>query len=370
MTDQPESNGGGAEKRRSTRVLHTAPITVKGTDALGQAFRESTKTVMVNCFGCLYQSIRYPSPNSPIMLEIRHAASKRPPRVVPARVIWVQRPQSYRALYHVGIEFEVPGNVWDIAMPPEDWFPSPEDEELVIPVAGEENISNPNQFVIRASVVDSEKPARAAETQVNPALASALATETLFLSDDSQFAAGENPLTSEVIASAPIADVMKMVTAEAIQEEIARIRDFIDTELQDAIDKAVDRLVGRIMQAASMQQIALEVPPHAATSRQTPESAIAPTDRPVPSTMRSIQPPTIQPTTRPPTIRPPQLRSLPVSDEPPNACAKRRSRLRSLLRAPSIPKPPRGHRATQTLRDAHSCRFNASVTRGILLSMR
>jgi hypothetical protein len=285
VTDQPESNGGGAEKRRSTRVLHTAPITVKGTDALGQAFRESTKTVMVNCFGCLYQSIRYPSPNSPIMLEIRHAASKRPPRVVPARVIWVQRPQSYRALYNVGIEFEVPGNVWDIAMPPEDWFPSPEDEELVIPVAGEENISNPNQFVIRASVVDSEKPARAAETQVNPALASALATETLFLSDDSQFAAGENPLTSEVIASAPIADVMKMVTAEAIQEEIARIRDFIDTELQDAIDKAVDRLVGRIMQAASMQQIALEVPPQAATSRQTPESAIAPTDRPVPSTI-------------------------------------------------------------------------------------
>ena len=200
-------------------------------------------------------------------------------------MIWVQRPQSYRALYHVGIEFEVPGNVWDIAMPPEDWFPSPEDEELVIPVAGEENISNPNQFVIRASVVDSEKPARAAETQVNPALASALATETLFLSDDSQFAAGENPLTSEVIASAPIADVMKMVTAEAIQEEIARIRDFIDTELQDAIDKAVDRLVGRIMQAASMQQIALEVPPQAATSRQTPESAIAPTDRPVRSTI-------------------------------------------------------------------------------------
>ncbi len=75
MTENLDSNGGGAEKRRSTRVMHSASITVKGTDTLGQPFRESTKTVMVNCYGCQYQGIRYPAPSSSIMLEVRHRRS-------------------------------------------------------------------------------------------------------------------------------------------------------------------------------------------------------------------------------------------------------------------------------------------------------
>ncbi|MGB0001333.1 MAG: hypothetical protein WBQ04_14565, partial [Candidatus Acidiferrales bacterium] len=84
MTENLDSNGGGAEKRRSTRVMHSASITVKGTDTLGQPFRECTKTVMVNCNGCQYQGIRYPAPSSSIMLEVRHQNPRRPPRVVPA----------------------------------------------------------------------------------------------------------------------------------------------------------------------------------------------------------------------------------------------------------------------------------------------
>jgi hypothetical protein len=97
----------------------------EGTDALGQFFRESTKTVMVNCYGCQYQGIRYPAPNSSIMLEVSRGDHRRLPRVVPARVIWVRRPQAYRTLYHVGIEFEVPGNVWDIACRQRTGFPAP-----------------------------------------------------------------------------------------------------------------------------------------------------------------------------------------------------------------------------------------------------
>jgi hypothetical protein len=96
VTEKLESNGGGAEKRRSTRVQHSASITVRGTDTLGQLFRETTKTVMANCYGCQYQGIRYPSPNSSIMLEVRNRDPRRLPRVVPARVIWVRRPQANR----------------------------------------------------------------------------------------------------------------------------------------------------------------------------------------------------------------------------------------------------------------------------------
>ena len=251
MTENLDSNGGGAEKRRSTRVMHSATITVKGTDTLGQPFRESTKTVMVNCYGCQYQGIRYPAPSSSIMLEVRHQNPRRPPRVVPARVIWVRRPQAYRALYHVGIEFEVAGNVWDIALPPADWFPCPEDEELVIPVASEENIAHPNQFVLSASVADVEHSGRPLEASADAPILSARSTGTLLMPEERPVvAAGEDSMASQADRSASIMEMVRMFTAEAVAGEIVRIREFIDAELRGAIDKAFERLSERMIASA------------------------------------------------------------------------------------------------------------------------
>ena len=48
------------------------------------------------------------------------------PRTVRARVTWIQRPRTVRELFQIGVELEVPGNVWGIAFPPGDWFPFPE----------------------------------------------------------------------------------------------------------------------------------------------------------------------------------------------------------------------------------------------------
>jgi hypothetical protein len=259
VTENLDSNGGGAEKRRSTRVMHSASITVKGTDALGQPFRESTKTVMVNCYGCQYQGIRYPAPSSSIMLEVRHENPRRPPRVVPARVIWVRRPQAYRALYHVGIEFEVAGNVWDIALPPADWFPCPEDEELVIPVASEENIAHPNQFVLSASVPDVEHSGRASGMAADASVLSARTTGTLLLPEERPAVAREDSVASQADGSASIMEMVRMFTAEAVAGEIARIRGFIDAELRGAIDKAFERLSERMMASApEVRQAVLE----------------------------------------------------------------------------------------------------------------
>ena len=247
MTENLDSNGGDAEKRRSTRVMHSASITIKGTDTLGQFFRESTKTVMVNCYGCQYQGIRDPAPNSSIMLEVSRGDSRRLPRVVPARVIWVRRPQAYRTLYHVGIEFEVPGNVWDIALPPTDWFPCPEDEELVIPVASEENIAHPNQFVLSASTVDGKDSGRSSAESANALASSACATETLLLPEERPVVATQvNSAANSAGGSASVMEMVKMFTAQAVAQEIVRIREFIDAELQTSIHKAFDRLSDRI----------------------------------------------------------------------------------------------------------------------------
>ncbi len=64
MNDSLQSADPGTQKRRSTRIVQAVPITVTGTDALGQPFKERTTTVMVNCHGCKYQSKHYVPKNS------------------------------------------------------------------------------------------------------------------------------------------------------------------------------------------------------------------------------------------------------------------------------------------------------------------
>jgi hypothetical protein len=126
-TSAPETpNADGADKRRSTRVVRAVPIIVVGTDALGQPFRESTSTVMVDCYGCKFQSRNYAPKNSTVMVEIFHAPGW-DRRVVRGRVVWVQRPRTHRENYQIAVEMEVPGNVWGLTPSPADWFPHPDD---------------------------------------------------------------------------------------------------------------------------------------------------------------------------------------------------------------------------------------------------
>ncbi|MDE3108742.1 MAG: hypothetical protein KGL02_02270 [Acidobacteriota bacterium] len=126
-TSAPETpNAGGADKRRSTRVVRAVPIIVIGTDALGQPFRESTSTIVVDCFGCKFQSQNYVPRNSTVTVEIFHAPGW-DRRVIRGRVVWLQRPRSHREKYQIAVEMDVPGNVWGVSPPPSDWFPHPDD---------------------------------------------------------------------------------------------------------------------------------------------------------------------------------------------------------------------------------------------------
>lgn len=135
MSASSPSSDPGVDKRRSTRVVHAVPIIVRGMDALGQAFKESTTTVMVNCNGCKCRARHYVPKDSRVTVEIAPAREGAMPRIVPARVVWVQRPRTFRDIFHVALEFEVPGNVWGIDSPPADWFAHPDDEHLEVPVS-------------------------------------------------------------------------------------------------------------------------------------------------------------------------------------------------------------------------------------------
>lgn len=115
-----------SQKRRTTRIVQAVPITVTGVDALGRPFQERTSSLIINCHGCRYQSKHYVLKNMWVTFEVPHNEPGREPRTVRARVTWIQRPRTVRELFQIGVELEVPGNIWGIAFPPSDWFPFPE----------------------------------------------------------------------------------------------------------------------------------------------------------------------------------------------------------------------------------------------------
>src|ERR1700756_415410 len=114
-------SGEELRKRRSSRIVQAVPLAVKGVDALGRPFVERTSSLIINCHGCRYQSKHYVLKNMWVTLEIPHAEAGQPPRTVRGRVAWIQRPRTVRQLFQVALELELPGNVWGIGFPPEDW---------------------------------------------------------------------------------------------------------------------------------------------------------------------------------------------------------------------------------------------------------
>jgi tetratricopeptide (TPR) repeat protein len=63
-------------------------------------------------------------------LEIANEQAGSPSRRCQARVAWVRKSRNLPGLFQVGVEFEAPGNVWDLADPPEDWQQPSVSQEL------------------------------------------------------------------------------------------------------------------------------------------------------------------------------------------------------------------------------------------------
>jgi len=108
-------------KRRSTRVASSVFMTVRGTDGNGHPFTEQRVTLEVSFQGCKFFSRYALQPDSWLTVEITHKDKSAVAQTLRARVAWLRRSKHLRGLFHVGVEFEVPGNVWGLANPPEDW---------------------------------------------------------------------------------------------------------------------------------------------------------------------------------------------------------------------------------------------------------
>ncbi len=221
------------QKRRSTRIVQAVPLTVTGVDALGRPFQERTSTLIINCHGCRYQSKHYVLKNMWVTFEVPHNEPSREPRSVRGRVTWIQRPRTVRELFQIGVELEVPGNVWGIAFPPGDWFPFPESASSAEIPAPAENLS--------AGPAVSELTTRVTPTPLEPE------------------PAGDNvrvlPLPAGAESSLQLARQVARLVAEAKQQVQSTVREsatrsvaaetrtllaVLQTQLKDAAEKSVE----------------------------------------------------------------------------------------------------------------------------------
>ncbi|MFZ0618805.1 MAG: hypothetical protein WAM01_08960 [Candidatus Acidiferrales bacterium] len=287
MNESVLPNDAGNQKRRSTRIVQAIPLTVAGVDALGQPFKERTTTTMVNCHGCKYQSKHYVPKNSMVALEIPRPEPAFPARRVQGRVVWVQRPRTVRELFQIGLEFETPGNVWGIAFPPEDWFPLPGEEtaegsasaatdlthELSLANAPPARSAESSAHGTASSAVAPTKPiapefiapaapvsATTVETAKPPAAAPAPADNKIHVmpsappTQDSQIVAQQ---MARMVAEAKVTldKTLKRGAESAITEEMAIVRQQLDAQLHDAVEKAIKSSMDRVSESAAKKMV-------------------------------------------------------------------------------------------------------------------
>jgi PilZ domain len=236
------------EQRRSTRVVRAFPITVRGRDALHEPFTEQTSTVMVSCHGCKYQSKHYVPRDSVIELEIARSKPNAPARKVTGKVIWVQRPRNAKDILHVGLDFEVAGNVWDIPSPPGDWFPipgeaefpAPESDEQAAPCSESQSIESADSAASwdESEIVSASKVSDEIELET---ASQAEETSTLeIVSGDTAVNAGIREIIEKTVEAA-IERLAKSIADDARNERVA-IAAQLDAKVQQAVEAAIARL--------------------------------------------------------------------------------------------------------------------------------
>jgi hypothetical protein len=225
------------QKRRSARIVQAVPLTVSGIDALGRPFLERTSTLVINCHGCRYQSKHYVLKNMWVTIEVPHPDSGSAPRVARGRVMWIQRPRTVRELFQVGIELEVPGNLWGIAFTPPDWFALPQGEasEVRASVTQESPAIESREWDNAAGPIPVEDNVR-----TMPSSGSSAAT-----------VAGEISLAMTRQMRQQLQVAIRESAAEAVSEETRPLL----TALQSQIKEVAERSVEAVAEATARQAV-------------------------------------------------------------------------------------------------------------------
>ena len=119
-----ESDIPGVVGRRSARLSIIVPVTVRGTDAAGQAFKENTWTICVNKHGGRIATFHQLADDDQVVIENPLLG-----RSAKARVMRVCERRFAEDPFEVCVELLEAQNVWGVKLPPEDW----QKERQIIP---------------------------------------------------------------------------------------------------------------------------------------------------------------------------------------------------------------------------------------------
>ena len=235
MSPTTPNSAAELSKRRSTRIVQAVPLVVTGVDALGRPFQERTSTLIINCHGCRYQSKHYVLKNMWVTLEIPHPETGHPARMVRGRVAWIQRPRTVRQLFQVALELDLPGNVWGIAFPPDDWFPFP------------------------------DSAGTAAAAPALPPTAEALPREEAAASAEAEQAASELPMDNLRVFPTPTGTDVSLQLERQMSRLLAEAKQQMQAAAQDAARHAVAEQTRASMQewqaqfAAAREELSAEI---------------------------------------------------------------------------------------------------------------
>ena len=233
MAESATHNDPELRRRRSTRIVQAVPLTVTGVDALGRPFQERTSTLLISCHGARYQSKHYVLKNMWVTLEVPHHEPGLPPRTARGRVTWIQRPRTVRELFQIGVEMEMPGNIWGIAFPPPDWFAA------VDPSAAE---MQEQLEAAPAEIQAAEWPAPGAPVQLN----NGQPDNVVVIGAPGQQAGGDVALHLArqvarlvVEAKQQIQAAVREATTKTVTQEVKHLISTVESQLQDSANEAV-----------------------------------------------------------------------------------------------------------------------------------
>ena len=114
------------------------PIVVQGVGAMREPYQEQVSTLSISCHGCTYQSKHEVIQGETVYLDIKPPSEGAVGCSSRARVKWVQKLGAKDRVFQVAVELEVAGNIWGLASPPDDWFPSRMPEAIEPAASGRE----------------------------------------------------------------------------------------------------------------------------------------------------------------------------------------------------------------------------------------
>ncbi|HLV96300.1 MAG TPA: hypothetical protein VKS44_14000, partial [Candidatus Acidoferrales bacterium] len=199
-------------------------------------------------------------------------------------VIWVQRPRTVRELFQIGLEFDISGNVWGIAFPPDDWFPVADEQPATAAgsaqIAAAPKAPSPIQSAVSAISKATEHVAEKKPETTGAAPPPAHKPTTVVTGRT--FTAPETPAKDQSkihVVTPPVAPdeaqasldrhVAKLVTnakealdkslrheaQTAINDEMTIVRQQLDVQLHDAVEKAIRVSMERVSESAAKKMV-------------------------------------------------------------------------------------------------------------------